>query len=263
MNLNIINKKSLFAIIITTLLFSLSFVYGEENIAKPSKEYYVADYGNVLNDETKNLIISTNKQYKKTSEKPQVVVVTLTDIKDIDIESYSVKLFEEWKIGNKDYDNGVLLLLSLNEKKIKIEVGYGLEGALTDGKSGEILDSISKLLKEAKYSKAVEKAFIQITDEVNTEYEFENIETVKITASENKENISEKVKKKFNLPIWAIVLIAIGVVILILLDQIFLGGILTAILIKQVIRRILDDEDEDDDYGGGGISGGGGSSRSF
>lgn len=70
-----------------------------------------------------------------------MVVVTVQSLGGRDIESYSIGLAREWGIGDKDDDSGVLLLLSTGDRQVRIEVGKGLEGSLTDGKSGRILDS--------------------------------------------------------------------------------------------------------------------------
>lgn len=58
------------------------------------------------------------------------------------IENFAVRLFEQWKIGKKGKDNGVLLLIAINERKLRIEVGYGLESTITDGKAGEIIREV-------------------------------------------------------------------------------------------------------------------------
>jgi len=65
--------------------------------------------------------------------------VTLESIPEGDIESYAVDLFEAWGIGKKGEDNGLLILVSVAERLIRIEVGYGLEGIITDGMAGEVI----------------------------------------------------------------------------------------------------------------------------
>jgi len=65
----------------------------------------------------------------------EIAVVTIPSLEGDTVENFAVKLFEDWKIGNTDKDNGVLLLIAAKEHDIKIEVGYGLEGALTDAQA--------------------------------------------------------------------------------------------------------------------------------
>ena len=72
----------------------------------------------------------------------QIVVLTVKSLEGESIEDFSIRVTEKWKQGNADQNNGVLLLVALKEKKIRIEVGYGLEGELTDIKSGFIIREI-------------------------------------------------------------------------------------------------------------------------
>jgi uncharacterized protein len=70
----------------------------------------------------------------------QVAVVTVFDLGGDTIEGYAEGLFQAWGIGQEDQDNGVLFLISLGDRKTRIEVGYGLEPIITDGRAGRILD---------------------------------------------------------------------------------------------------------------------------
>jgi uncharacterized protein len=72
----------------------------------------------------------------------EIAVVTVPTIADETIETYAVKLFAEWGIGGREKDNGVLLLIARDEREVRIEVGYGLEGALTDLESKQIIDKV-------------------------------------------------------------------------------------------------------------------------
>lgn len=71
----------------------------------------------------------------------QVAVVTVASMDGDYIEHYAVELFEEWGIGRQGEDDGVLLLIANEERKVRIEVGYGLEGDINDSKAGRILDT--------------------------------------------------------------------------------------------------------------------------
>ena len=68
--------------------------------------------------------------------------MTIKSLEGEDLEDFSMKVCENWKLGSADREDGVLLLVSLDEKKIRIEVGYGLEGILTDTKCGLIIRNI-------------------------------------------------------------------------------------------------------------------------
>jgi len=69
----------------------------------------------------------------------QLVVATVKSLEGQDVESYANELFRTWKLGEKAKNNGVLLLVAPNERKVRIEVGYGLEGTLTDALSSVII----------------------------------------------------------------------------------------------------------------------------
>ena len=91
------------------------------------------------------------------------------------IESYANKLFNRWGIGTKEKDNGVLLIISKDERKIRIEVGYGLEGVLNDAKTGRILDKYAvPPLKVDNYDQAIIDTAKQIQGEIYTEYNIDN-----------------------------------------------------------------------------------------
>ncbi|POP52081.1 TPM domain-containing protein [Zhongshania marina] len=72
----------------------------------------------------------------------QLVVVTLPDLQGFDIADYGYQLGRHWGIGQKDKNNGALLIIAKQEKKMRIEVGYGLEGQLTDARSAQIIQQI-------------------------------------------------------------------------------------------------------------------------
>ncbi|MBM9548621.1 TPM domain-containing protein [Leptospira sp. 201903074] len=79
-------------------------------------------------------VSALEKQLKdhESNTSNQIVVLVIPSLEGEDISEYSIKVVEKWKLGQKKKDNGVLLLISLGDRKIRIEVGYGLEGSLTD-----------------------------------------------------------------------------------------------------------------------------------
>ena len=101
---------------------------------------YVSDFAGVIDEGSREKMSAVAKELDdKTSS--EIAVVTLKTIGDDSIEQTAVDLFKEWGIGKKGKDNGVLLIAALNEKKVRIEVGYGLEGILNDAKCGAIIDT--------------------------------------------------------------------------------------------------------------------------
>ena len=100
----------------------------------------VVDAAGILTPEQRGTIEAKLKAYEdKTSD--QVVVATVPNLQGTTIEDYGNRLFREWKIGQAKTNNGVLLIVAPAERKVRIEVGYGLEGALTDALSRVIIAS--------------------------------------------------------------------------------------------------------------------------
>lgn len=123
-------------------LFTLSPSFAlAEKIEDLQASSHVNDYADVLDQPTEQDLNA--KLYKLEQETgDQVTVVTVKNMDGDYIEHYAVKLFEAWKIGDAKADNGVLFLMSKDDRSVRIEVGYGLEPILTDGWSKYILDNL-------------------------------------------------------------------------------------------------------------------------
>lgn len=116
----------------------------------------VMDYAGVLGADRKAALVEAIKA-GTASNRAQLVVVSLPSLKGGEIGDFANKLFEHWQIGEKGTDNGVLLLLALEERQVDIEVGYGFEGALPDALCGRIRDeAIVPRCKEGDYAAALE-----------------------------------------------------------------------------------------------------------
>ena len=107
----------------------------------PDHTGYVNDFAGILSAKTTAVISSIARQLEaKTTA--QIALVTMPTVKPLTIEQYAVKLFEKWGIGQRDKDNGILILMAVNDKKVRIETGYGLEGALPDAICSQIIYQI-------------------------------------------------------------------------------------------------------------------------
>lgn len=106
----------------------------------PGYRGWVNDYANVISsaDESKMTTIAREVKQKTGAE---IAVVTVPDMQGLSVEEYATQLYQAWGIGRASQDDGVLLLVSVEERKVRIETGYGVEGILPDGKTGEILDA--------------------------------------------------------------------------------------------------------------------------
>lgn len=98
---------------------------------------YVSDQVGYVDDKTRAELRRLNAGFQDVGI--QIVVAVIPSLEGRDIESYANQLFRTWEIGDADEDNGLLLLISEQDRKFRIEVGRGLEGAITDGTAGSIL----------------------------------------------------------------------------------------------------------------------------
>jgi uncharacterized protein len=109
----------------------------------PPLKGYVNDYANMISPSAKAKIEAELKSFEQ-SDSTQVVILTIPSLKGEVLEDFSIKVAETWKIGQKGKDNGIVLLVANQERKIRIEVGRGLEGRLTDLTAGRIIDLVIK-----------------------------------------------------------------------------------------------------------------------
>lgn len=127
--------------IILSLLFLPHVVLAYYNPGQPSG--FVNDFANIIDGQTRVELENNLQQFTQNTQH-EIAVVTIDSLQDDTIENFVVKLFEDWQIGKKGADNGVLLLVALQERKIRIEVGYGLEGALPDATAYKIINQVIK-----------------------------------------------------------------------------------------------------------------------
>ena len=129
-----------------------------ELLPKPAQREYVVDTAGIVSAEDRAQIEKIGEELREKT-KAEIVVVTVHTLDGADIESYANKLFRSWGIGDAKQSNGVLLLIAKDDRKFRIEVGYGLEGEITDGRSGEILDKMKPYFRDEKYSEGVLNAY--------------------------------------------------------------------------------------------------------
>ena len=101
----------------------------------------VTDNAQILSETTRQSLTVILKEHEDRTSN-QIVVLTVPTINGESIEEYAVEVFEAWKLGRKDKDNGVLIVVVPNDRRMRIEVGYGLEATLTDATAGRIIQFI-------------------------------------------------------------------------------------------------------------------------
>jgi uncharacterized protein len=156
-------------LLLLTLLGAL--IYGAPTF--PQLSGRVVDTAKLLNTEQ---IISLEQKLKEHEEATsnQVVVVTLTTLQGYEIEEYGYQLGRHWGIGQKGKDNGLLLIVAPNERKVRIEVGYGLEGIITDKMAHDIIqEQILPAFKRGDYASGIMQATQTIISLLNGESVFE------------------------------------------------------------------------------------------
>lgn len=150
----------------------------------PSYTGYVNDYSNILSGETKDKLtaLSAEIELKTTS---QLAVLTIDTTAPLDIETYAVKLFEKWGIGQKDKNNGVLILVATKDRTIRIEIGYGLEGAIPDALAKNTIEKFMlPFFKKGDYNTGVLQAAAVISKLIAGEYNvaISELDNIKIAA---------------------------------------------------------------------------------
>ena len=107
----------------------------------PALKGRVNDYGNIISAATETQLDQFLQQLEQT-DSTQIAVLTIASLEGESLEGFSLKVVENWKIGQAETDNGALLLVAVSDRKIRIEVGYGLEGSLTDLQAGRIIRNV-------------------------------------------------------------------------------------------------------------------------
>ena len=139
---------------VAIVLLALPLLLHAEPVSQLRPTDYVNDFAHVLDQPTVTQLDNICQQLDQKA-KAQVAVVTVNSLDGSDIDSYAVDLYKQWGIGSKATDHGVLILLAVQDRKYRIEVGYGLEPILPDGKVGSFGREAVPLLKQNNYSAAI------------------------------------------------------------------------------------------------------------
>lgn len=174
--------KTFFKIVLLAFigLYSLSVFFGdddlsEENIRIPEKPsassgIYVQDYAGVISPPVRKYLQNVGQQLDRRTT-AQLVVVTVKSLDGAPLEDYSLKILRTWGIGNKEKNNGVLMLVSTGDRKSRIEVGYGLEGKLTDSFTGKIQDRyMIPSFRKGNYEEGIAKGYEVLAQSIASEY---------------------------------------------------------------------------------------------
>jgi uncharacterized protein len=158
-------KKILILLIILSVPVAL---YGLE---VPPLKGYVNDYAGMLSQSAVRDLESKLASFER-SDSTQIVVLTVPSLEGDSLEDFSIRTAEAWKIGQKGKDNGAILIVARDDRKIRIEVGRGLEGTLTDLTSGRIIrNEMAPFFREGNFDGGIERGVSSIMAVVKGEYQ--------------------------------------------------------------------------------------------
>ena len=161
--------RNIIAAALAICIFALP-VSAANKYPSPDSRFFVNDFADVIDSAAEDEIYSRAAalQEKTTA---QVAVVTVDTLDGEEPADYALGIGREWGVGQEDEDNGVVILLAKTERQIYIAVGYGLEGALPDSKTGRIIDVYGlDYLKKDDFSKGLLEIFKAVVNEVYIEY---------------------------------------------------------------------------------------------
>lgn len=132
---------------------------------------YIHDGANMLSPAAYDRLNMTLRSFEDATSN-QIFLATFPSLEGQSLEDFSIRLAETWKPGQKGRDNGVIFLIFRDDRKMRIEVGYGLEGALPDALAGEIIvNEVAPFFKAGDYEKGIHTGVKAIMDAVKGEYE--------------------------------------------------------------------------------------------
>jgi uncharacterized protein len=215
-----------------------------EPVAKLKATDYVNDFAHVLDQ---NAIAQMDEICRQIDQKAhaKIAVVTVRSLDGSDIESYAVSLFQQWGLGTKSTNRGVLILYAIDDHRDRIEVGYGLEPILPDGKTGGFAREAVPLMRAQQYSQALLLVTSRIAKVIADDA------GIQLTNVQSEAPVERDRQPGGGLSIGAIV--GIGIVILIILFT-PLRGVLFWMLLSGMFGG------GGRGYGGGSFGGGGGGS---
>ena len=126
--------------LITVLLLALGWVAHAAEVIPPAPTQYFNDYANVVASGTRQQLNQRLEQFERDTSSQVVVAIFSKMQSDSSIEDYTVRVAQSWKVGQKGKNNGTVLFVFIQDRKMFIQVGYGLEGVLPDALCKRIID---------------------------------------------------------------------------------------------------------------------------
>ena len=231
------------------------------DIPNHTEDFYVNDYAGIFSDEQRDRIVEAGKElYDGTTA--QVVVLTIDSTDGEAISDYALEVGRSWGVGTKGENNGVLIVLAVEDRQVWVAVGYGLEGQLPDSKTGRMIDENAiPYYKNDEFADGTEQLYFALLNEVRQEYGMDTVDAPEAASA------SDDID-------WEGTLFAIGIVIVLVIIVIIIsnrpdkkGGNRSSGSGYSGGFDHYSSYDSGSSYsgssGGGGSFGGGGAGRSF
>lgn len=142
------------------LVFLTSSIVFATELKVPKLTGRVVDRAGVLSSSERKVIENYIFSFEQATH-GQMAVLIISSLRGDSLEMFSMRVAEKWKIGSKGKDNGLLLLVSIKDRKIRLEVGYGFEGNLNDARAGDIIRGMKPYFRAGKYGAGIEFAVIR------------------------------------------------------------------------------------------------------
>jgi uncharacterized protein len=170
-NILIFNRLRQWGVLMLVLFTSFVAIAANKVFPEPpNPPRLVNDFANMLNSGEQQQLENKLVSFDRTTS-TQITIVTVTDLGGYDVSDYTIQLFNRWKIGQAGKNNGVLLLVSLNDRKAWITTGKGLEGVLTDAKTSRIFrNELKPAFKEGNYYGGLNQTVDAIIEVTKGEY---------------------------------------------------------------------------------------------
>ena len=163
------------------ILVLLTALAAAQNFPKPTGR--VNDFANVI-DAAVEADIDRQLDQLEQKTTSEIAVATVESLNGMSVEEYANRLFKQWGVGQAKQDNGVLVVVAPNEREMRIEVGYGLEGVLPDGLAGQVIrDDFTPRFKEGDYSGGIRNGVTHLGDIVEKHQVLTPEEIAKLNAS--------------------------------------------------------------------------------
>ena len=169
--------KKLFSFTLA-LFLCLSMGVSAFAVVDQSESFYVADYSNVLSNDTEQMIINYNGSLEQQCQGAQIVVVTVDYLDGMYSDEYAYQLFNDWGVGSAEYNNGMLLLLAIQENKAWLAYGLGLNSLLDSDQVDSMLDKYFwKDFDRGNYDEAVTSLFNALLAWYDKQYDAEVVQS--------------------------------------------------------------------------------------